>query len=134
MATEKRLIDANALLDFALNRYGGIVIPSDINSFPTVDAVLVDDIKFHYLRIDPDGVPEVKLQFGKTFMVLRTDPVNVREVVHGRWKDNHCTECGMMPMGEELWEHLDCDPPKMEYFMDYCPCCGAQMRDGDWNG
>lgn len=35
----KRLIDANALLEFAINRYGGIVIPSDINTFPTVDAV-----------------------------------------------------------------------------------------------
>ena len=51
-----------------------------------------------------------------------------KEVRKGRWEDNHCTACGMMPMGEELWEHLDCDPPKMERFMDFCPSCGADMR------
>lgn len=41
MATEKRYIDANALLEFALNRYNKTIIPSDIESFPTVDAVKV---------------------------------------------------------------------------------------------
>ncbi|MBO5837251.1 MAG: hypothetical protein J6Q92_05090 [Oscillospiraceae bacterium] len=51
-----------------------------------------------------------------------------KEERKGRWEDNHCTACGMMPMGEELWEHLDCDPPRMEYFMDYCPTCGADME------
>lgn len=51
-----------------------------------------------------------------------------KEERKGRWKDDHCTACGIMPMGEELWEHLDCDPPKMERFMDFCPSCGADMR------
>lgn len=48
-------------------------------------------------------------------------------VVHARWVDNHCTACGMQPMGDELWEHLDGAPPRMEFFMSYCPCCGAKM-------
>ena len=56
--------------------------------------------------------------------------VDAVPVVHGRWVDNHCTVCGMMPMGEELWTHMDIEPPKMERFMDYCPTCGAKM-DGE---
>ena len=59
--------------------------------------------------------------------------VNAVEVVHARWVDNHCTACGMMPMGDELWEHLDAEPPRMEFFMDYCPCCGAKMDRGTDN-
>lgn len=54
------------------------------------------------------------------------DPESLRK--KGEWRDNHCSACGMMPMGEELWEHCDVIPPKMEWFMDFCPCCGADMR------
>ena len=55
---------------------------------------------------------------------------DVAPVVHAEWKDNHCTVCGMMPMGEELWDSCDNDPPKFEFFMDFCPNCGARM-DGE---
>lgn len=62
---------------------------------------------------------------------LETRPtVDAVEVVRARWVDNHCTACGMMPMGEELWKHMDIAPPRMECFMDYCPCCGAKMDGG----
>lgn len=33
----------------------------------------------------------------------------------------------MTPLGEELWEHLDLEPPKFEYYMNYCPECGTKM-------
>lgn len=52
---------------------------------------------------------------------------DVAPVRHARWVDNHCTECGMMPMGDEMWKHCDFDPPLFEKFMDYCPSCGAKM-------
>lgn len=52
------------------------------------------------------------------------------EVKHGEWIDNHCSVCGMTPLGEELWEHLNITPPKFELCMDYCPCCGAKMDGG----
>ena len=55
---------------------------------------------------------------------------DVVEVRHASWKDNHCTGCGWMPMGEELWDHCDFSPPRFEYFMDFCPSCGAKM-DGE---
>ena len=55
---------------------------------------------------------------------------DVAPVVHARWKDNHCTACGMMPMGEELWDSCEFAPPKFEYFMDFCPSCGARMDGG----
>ena len=53
---------------------------------------------------------------------------DVAPVWHGRWVDNHCTACGMMPMGDEMWKRLDLEPPLFERFMDYCPICGAYMR------
>lgn len=52
---------------------------------------------------------------------------DVVEVRHARWKDNHCTACGMMPMGEEIWDSCEFAPPKFEFFMDFCPHCGAKM-------
>lgn len=55
---------------------------------------------------------------------------DVAPVVHAEWVDNHCTACGMMPMGEELWDSCEFAPPKFEFFMDYCPCCGARMDGG----
>ena len=51
------------------------------------------------------------------------------EQKHGRWIDNHCTVCGMMPMGEEIWNNCDFTPPRFEMFMDYCPNCGAKMDE-----
>ena len=52
---------------------------------------------------------------------------DVAPVRHARWVDNHCTACGMMPMGDEMWKHLDLEPPLFERFMDYCPSCGCRM-------
>ena len=58
--------------------------------------------------------------------IFTIDTVPVR---HGRWVDNHCTACGMMPMGDEMWELCDFEPPRFEKFMDYCPNCGAKMQE-----
>ena len=55
---------------------------------------------------------------------------DVAPVRHGRWVDNHCTACGMMPMGDEMWKNLGFEPPLFERFMDYCPSCGAKMDGG----
>ena len=52
---------------------------------------------------------------------------DVAPVRHARWVDNHCTACGMMPMGDEMWRHCDFEPPRFERFMDYCPSCGCRM-------
>ena len=52
---------------------------------------------------------------------------DVAPVRHARWVDNHCTACGMMPMGDEMWKHCDFEPPRFEWFMDYCPSCGCRM-------
>lgn len=60
----------------------------------------------------------------------RAPTIDAVPVVHAWWVENHCTACGMMPMGDELWEHLDVAPPRMEFFMSYCPCCGAKMDGG----
>ena len=61
---------------------------------------------------------------------IRSVPAaDVRPVVRGKWKNNHCSACGMMPMGEEIWECCDFAPPKFEWFMNFCPNCGADMRE-----
>ena len=59
---------------------------------------------------------------------------DVAPVRHGRWVDNHCTACGMMPMGDEMCKNLGFEPPLFERFMDYCPSCGAKMDGGASNG
>lgn len=58
---------------------------------------------------------------------------DVAPVRHAKWVDNHCTACGMMPMGDEMWKRRDFEPPLFERFMDYCPNCGAYMM-GENNG
>ena len=59
--------------------------------------------------------------------ILDAPAADVAPVRHARWVDNHCTACGMMPMGDEMWKHLDLEPPLFERFMDYCPSCGCRM-------
>lgn len=60
-------------------------------------------------------------------MIHGEKAADVAPVRHARWVDNHCTACGMMPMGDEMWKHLDLEPPLFERFMDYCPSCGCRM-------
>lgn len=130
-----RLIDADALLADArrcepiCRSMADIVdIAWLIEDQPTVDAVPVDEIVFHYIIIDKNGIPEVKLQFGERILVLRTDPVDAKPVAHGRWilvrdkfgnaMGSKCNECGrrVRNSGE-----------------NYCPNCGADMREGKEN-
>ena len=59
--------------------------------------------------------------------VWRIPAADVAPVRHAKWVDNHCTACGMMPMGDEMWKNRDFEPPLFERFMDYCPNCGALM-------
>lgn len=135
----RRLIDANELiqkLQEAVTHKGmgaaiaGILIRY-IEKMTTVDAVSVDEIKLHHILIDQNGIPEVKLQFGDRTLILRRedDPVDVREVVHGRWEPVECrphliykcSECG------DMWSY------GAIIHMGFCPNCGAKM-DGDGNG
>ena len=76
--------------------------------------------------------PDIDLS-GEKFedAILKIPAADVVPVRHGRWVDNHCTACGMMPMGDEMWELCDFEPPRFEKFMDYCPSCGAKMNGGN---
>lgn len=56
---------------------------------------------------------------------LLKNGVTIRE--HGEWKDNHCTVCGMTPIGEETWTYYGLTPPKFEQWMGFCPICGADL-------
>ena len=60
-------------------------------------------------------------------LARRCPAADVAPVRHAKWVDNHCTACGMMPMGDEMWKNRDFEPPLFERFMDYCPNCGAKM-------
>ena len=52
-------------------------------------------------------------------------------VVYGKWVDNHCTACGMQPIGDEAWTNIGLTPPKFKYCMSFCSCCGAVMLKGE---
>ena len=101
-----------------------------ISEAETVDAVPVDEFKLHHIIIDNEGVPEVKLQFGDRFVTLRTDPVNVREVVHGRWEGDHCTNC----MADFTINVNGEDVKITDIKSNYCPNCGAYMRERRTDG
>ena len=105
MATEKRLIDANALYELINEIY-------DLNYGET----LIDPYRFAELVEDADTVDAV-------------------EVVHGEWEiteddylslvEMKCSVCGES-YGFEWFEDIQ---PKSYH---YCPNCGAKM-DGDGN-
>ena len=80
----------------------------------------------HYKDLEEQGrlivLPEKLVGHG--------DPVGEQGVEgKGQWIDNHCSVCGITPLGEEIWTHLDLDSPKFEYYMNYCPNCGAKMDE-----
>ena len=76
--------------------------------------------------------PDIDLS-GEKFeaAILKIPAADVTPVRHGRWVDNHCTACGMIPMGDEMWKLCDFEPPRFEKFMNYCPNCGAKMDGGN---
>lgn len=145
MTTEERLISADAfiedikteIMNLYLDGKKGTPRPREelyaiidrINEQPTVDAVPVDDIKLLHILIDNEGVPEVKLQIGDRYFILRTDPVDVREVVHSSWILNDdgsgtCKNCHRTT--KNCWDY--------DSWMNYCPKCGAKMDGGTNNG
>ena len=110
MATEKRLIDANAF-EFEPDENciaNGVLIWGGRTGGKTMTTLLAALKK----------------------MIDNAPTVDTVEVVHGRWEwiteDIYgCTNCGETShvkevMGQPAW--------------DYCPNCGARMKDGDGNG
>ena len=115
---EKRLIDANALSDLL-----------DIEYKRKMKLVRKGE---NHLDTLAEGIMSISILLG-------TMPtVDAVEVVHGRWenfgehrrKDLRCSVCGKRADnfvgGTEDWYCL--------WEPNYCPNCGASMRDGDGNG
>lgn len=106
MANEVRLIDANALLQ-KLSR-------------------MID-----YCKTDNKVTGLVALfQVGDAIIDCNT--VDAVEVVHGRWvhvddAEYKCNQCKKHVCFDEL---IDRSVPAY----NYCPNCGASMKDGDENG
>ena len=109
MATEKRLIDANAFLSSMIKR------------FKCVPLIGRNDYDCESLKQ----------------MLIEAPTVDAVEVVHGRWNESDwsrirvngymvCSACNVMipkPDGNRYCLHK----------LHYCPNCGAKM-DGDGNG
>ena len=103
-----------------------------INESPTVDAVELDkfNVRLHHILIDNEGVPEVKLQIGDRYFILRTDPVDVGEVV--RCKDcKYCERDHTLDGGGDeyyycwhvVMEHGQARPNEF--------CCYGERKDND---
>ena len=116
------------IVDYYLSHSNGAehyaygIIRGEVRIAPSADVVPVDNIKFHHILIDNEGTPEVKLQFGEKYMILRGDPVNFREVASGNWVQ--------VTSGEDLYVCSVCN--EWQYIpngmFSYCPHCGAYMR------
>ena len=113
MATEKRLIDANALMDafrsYMVERYDSEKCVSDENCKTCEKSCL-------WRRI-----------------VSVAPTVDAVEVVHARWKNGKCTNCTHYAEVQNIG--FTCTGElKVNYkHTNYCPNCGAKM-DGDGNG
>ena len=104
MANEKRLIDANALLEL-LKKFE-----------PTIQG-----------KLDLQGMIEHAQWATICGAIVDAPTVDAVEVVHGRWDGEYldprfiCSECGKWFLVEDATGN-----------MNYCPNCGAKM-DGDGN-
>lgn len=118
MATEKRLIDANALKEY-------------LNSIEASGG-------HKYYRKGMDDV----LHFHMPNIIEDAPTVDAVEVVHGRWEDVQETEMYVPDMKFTITKTAEtCSACKArigfigakQYLFDaVCPNCGAKM-DGDWN-
>ena len=117
MATEKRLIDANALVETIVNT------PSEVAQFHTYNVLSSLAERQHEILNIIDEQPTV-------------DAV---EVVHGRWIDRYggkyaipaydCSEC---KKSAPLMHDMDMlgNWKARQFFANYCPNCGAKMDGG----
>ena len=113
MATERRLIDANALLKSEIDRCGRI---------PTIGTGYMNETGF------------------KQILDLTTT-VDAVEVVHGRWVDEFggkyanpkyiCSHCTLKALDKQKRDVLG-NWQTVQALTDYCPNCGAKMA-GDEN-
>lgn len=110
MATEKRLIDANALL-LKLKKNHDLFIDAweGFSNLPEKDKARVDEIS--NCIVD----------------VFNAPTVDAVEVVHGRWE--------VIEVSDELYKCSACGEWQFipEEHFAYCPYCGAKM-DGDGDG
>ena len=112
MATEKRLIDANELIE---------------NAQWFEEYIEGQEVAFKYIDLED---------------VENAHTVDAVEVVHGRWEDmydgkydNHrfrCSVCKEKSLFKDKRDVLG-NWIQVQALTDYCPNCGAKMG-GDWNG
>ncbi len=138
MATEKRLIDVNALFPgklLAVNIKNPMETVEDlmnrINNAPTVEAVEVvhgrwEKSKRHLWYKDDGEIDEYRYTSG-----FHNGPVCMVCGAH------FCVHCEPNYDETECYDHhyicSMCGEPSLEGHENYCPNCGAKM-DGDRNG
>ena len=113
MATEKRLIDANAVKKVFDNLRNGTFALED----PKTAGVIAGTVITCGILIDE--IPTV----------------DAAEVVHGRWIKNWCNNSFI---GHEYAECSICDCHMLDtnqfWNSNYCPNCGAKMDGGNGDG
>ena len=133
MATEKRLIDANAegcTETTKIKTHHARIVVDGTADKPYYSIEWYDPTKKeYYLGYSSYFIENVFNWLSECFEIVDAPTVDAVEVVHGRWIDaTHIDE----DFGEvESYECSVCG--KWDYYTpNYCPNCGAKM-DGDGN-
>ncbi len=106
MANEKRLIDANALSQVIRE------------SYERMDGLIPDAPRRHMAKA---------ALLSTIDLIAETPTVDAVEVVHGRWIEDSIEFKGERPL--RMYQCTECDGIVYHYKTNYCPNCGADMRE-----
>ena len=113
MATEKRLIDANASKQFLENVRQDYIEENTFSS--DFAANVIETVQDEYLGL--------------------ATTVDAVEVVHGRWLPYHEADIGYDEYGIRCSNcRLEFENHEVNFPINYCPNCGADMRERKDNG
>ena len=86
-----------------------------------------DKINYHFLRVAGHPVPEM---LATEFEINAIPTADVQEIIHARWVDGICTNCGVEKPIVIAYRGFSDIVYQYQGELNYCPNCGAKMDGG----